>query len=178
MKNIISASVLGLGLLAGSQAASAATVPVLNWTTNIPAASANLTVEGDDVAATNILTGSVVFNTAVSGDNHSWEFTVTPDSVSNTFVTFLSALTSIATWTVDGNALTLVSAGQTQLMGAYLAAGTHILELGDITSLAGGHYDITVTATAATPVPAAVWLFGSGLAGLVASRRKKAGLAA
>ncbi len=33
--------------------------------------------------------------------------------------------------------------------------------------------DITVNApTAATPVPAAVWLFGSGLAGLVASRRK------
>ncbi len=32
--------------------------------------------------------------------------------------------------------------------------------------------------TAATPVPAAVWLFGSGIAGLVASRRRKSGIAA
>ncbi len=32
--------------------------------------------------------------------------------------------------------------------------------------------NVTINAPTATPVPAAVWLFGSGLAGLVATRRK------
>ncbi len=43
----------------------------------------------------------------------------------------------------------------------------------DVTALLGSPYTITVTSgVEAVPVPAAAWLFGSGLIGLIATRRK------
>ncbi len=48
-------------------------------------------------------------------------------------------------------------------------SGTENLDVGH--SYAGS-WLVHTTQTTATPVPAAVWLFGSGLAGLVATRRK------
>ncbi|WP_200821292.1 VPLPA-CTERM sorting domain-containing protein [Oceanicoccus sp. KOV_DT_Chl] len=43
----------------------------------------------------------------------------------------------------------------------------------DFTTSDDVHYDIAYTVTSAVPVPAAAWLFGSGLVGLVGLKRKK-----
>src|SRR5689334_17133028 len=55
-----------------------------------------------------------------------------------------------------------------------LSAGTYVLEVrGNVVGAAGGSYS-GVLNIAAVPVPGAVWLFGSALAGLVSVRRKAA----
>jgi hypothetical protein len=53
-----------------------------------------------------------------------------------------------------------------------LSAGTYVLEVrGNVVGAEGGGYS-GVLNVAAVPVPAAAWLFGSGLIGLVSLRRK------
>lgn len=55
-----------------------------------------------------------------------------------------------------------------------LAPGTYVLEIrGNVTGSAGGSYAGTMNLTA-VPVPAAAWLLGSGLLGLVSVARRKA----
>jgi hypothetical protein len=54
-----------------------------------------------------------------------------------------------------------------------LSAGTYVLELrGSVSGSAGGSYS-GVLNVAPVPLPAAVWLFGSALAGMTALRRRK-----
>lgn len=78
----------------------------------------------------------------------------------------------------DGNSASEVDGAYS--FSGYLAAGTHNLSIDAIAALADTGraysdftYDLQLTAV---PVPAAVWLFGSGLLGLitVARRRKNA----
>jgi len=59
--------------------------------------------------------------------------------------------------------------------GAYTITYTAHVPVGDPSNFGGVQYDLTLTGTVSTvPVPAAVWLFGSGLMGLVGvSRRRK-----
>lgn len=58
-----------------------------------------------------------------------------------------------------------------------LSAGVHKLSLA-LNAINGDHEHITIRASV-VPVPAAIWLFGSALMGLVGvSRRKVSGLAA
>lgn len=55
-----------------------------------------------------------------------------------------------------------------------LGAGTYVLEVrGNVVGASGGSYS-GVLNIAAVPIPGAVWLFGSALAGLVSVRRKAA----
>jgi hypothetical protein len=59
------------------------------------------------------------------------------------------------------------------LPGSLLGAGTYVLEVrGNVVGAGGGSYS-GVLNLAPVPVPAAVWMFGSGLLGLVAVRRRK-----
>lgn len=59
------------------------------------------------------------------------------------------------------------------LPGSLLGAGTYVLEVrGNVVGAAGGSYS-GVLNLAPVPVPAAAWLFGSGLVGLVGLRRRK-----
>lgn len=75
--------------------------------------------------------------------------------------------------TLDGTALTLSSGsgGTTALFEGMLANGPHtLLFSGDVTGSAGGIINGAI-AVQAVPLPAAVWLFGSALIGLVGFRR-------
>jgi hypothetical protein len=59
------------------------------------------------------------------------------------------------------------------LPGSVLGAGTYVLEVrGNVVGAAGGSYS-GVLNLAPVPVPAAAWLFGSGIVGLLATRRRK-----
>lgn len=59
------------------------------------------------------------------------------------------------------------------LPGSLLGAGTYVLEVrGKVVGAAGGSYS-GVLNLAPVPVPAAAWLFGSGVVGLLATRRRK-----
>ncbi len=79
-----------------------------------------------------------------------------------------------------GRYLLTITNGMNNPFGTYLSDGfngngaNNSENIGNFTL----HYTNATLIPTATPVPAAVWLFGSGLAGLIATRRKKASLAA
>jgi hypothetical protein len=93
----------------------------------------------------------------------------------NTFPVLLSPVSPpIDAWSTPYSA----GPGQTFtvaiLPATALAAGTYVLEVrGNVTGAAGGSYSGTLNVDA-VPVPAAAWLFGSSLIGLVSLRRKLA----
>ena len=56
-----------------------------------------------------------------------------------------------------------------------IAAGNYYaLVTGNPTGSSGGSYTVAMAALTPVPVPASVWLFGSGLLGLVGVTRRKA----
>jgi hypothetical protein len=63
----------------------------------------------------------------------------------------------------------LVSGQYTALSGI---AGTHTIAIDGSVLMAHQGEQYTLSAVA-TPIPAAMWLFGTGLAGLLGMRRKK-----
>lgn len=82
----------------------------------------------------------------------------------------------------DGSATSLfesgvsgsTGAGFVELLLSDLQAGYYTLYVGGTdASLSGGLYNLSVSAASAVPVPAAVWLFGSGLLGLVGMARRQ-----
>lgn len=178
MKKIISASIFGLGLLA-SQNSTAATSPVLTQTGFTASNSISAGWFGDTNNDANLFE-YFRFSKAVSNVTHEYNFMI--DSAVNltSEVTLtLKNLVTVANVFIDDKKIDPVVAQNGRYYSTFgLLAGSHKLILEGIKAAKGGHYDITLKATtAATPVPAAVWLFGSGLAGLVASRRQKPQLA-
>ena len=68
-----------------------------------------------------------------------------------------------------------VGAGYAELMLAYMVTGWYTIYVGggDHAQI-GGLYDVSISANvSAVPVPAAAWLFASGLLGLIGVARKK-----
>jgi hypothetical protein len=156
--------VLSLAMAAFSFQASAAS---LSWGA-ISGTSANTTSGG----TTGSLFGSesgLKSNVLV---NASWEFLL---DASSQIVINISSLKVIPTWLttveLDGVAMTQVG-GPTNggwIFDGVLGAGSHIITLGGLTNGANSGYQLNVQ----TPIPAAVWLFGSALMGLTGMKRRK-----
>jgi hypothetical protein len=106
--------------------------------------------------------------------NATWKFTL--DALSGIIVN-ISSLKVNPTWlttvTLDNIALTQIGtpANGAWLFEGVLGAGEHIINLAGITNGTNSGYQLNVE----TPIPAAIWLFGSALMGLTGiSRRIKA----
>ncbi len=176
MKKILGTFLLILSFFA-VQNVSAAPV-ILAWDGALP--SNGGTATGDANSATNILTGRFEFNTTGSAIDHDWNFTLTPAATVKTAVSLLIDFGTTATKVaIDGVALNNLGSGQwgkTLFLTAF--PNVHNLKLSGLGFEDGSQYNISMRASV-VPVPAAIWLFGSALAGLVGvSRRKASALAA
>lgn len=109
---------------------------------------------------------TIAKNTAVSDD---WTFNV--NGSSNVLISASNVPAWVTAFTLDGVDI-LVDAFSPAGFISALLTGDHVIHVEGITSskLYSG-YQFTVT----TPIPAAVWLFGSALLGMMGvTRRKKA----
>ncbi len=151
--------VLGLVMAAISMQAGAAT---LNWV----ATPAGSTATQPD--AWNLFGDkqSIAKNTSVSDD---WTFNVNGSSNVSIFASNVPAW--VSTFTLDGVDILADAFSTTGFISAILT-GVHTIHVEGITALKGySGYQFTVQ----TPIPAALWLFGSALMGMMGiSRRKKA----
>jgi hypothetical protein len=77
---------------------------------------------------------------------------------------------------MGGGAAATISCGACNIGDTYVLDYSAVVPAGDPSGFGGTPYDLHLEGTiAAVPVPAAVWLFGSGLLGLVGvARRRKA----
>lgn len=125
---------------------------------------------GTNGTATDSFTTTINFGTP----DESGPFT----TASLTAFTEISNFLTFAGWQLDLKTLTVEAdstAGFLHLSGTGLLSGNAFDETGATWSFSAHNaeiYSMTVTA-AVVPVPAAVWLFGSGLIGLVAVARRK-----
>ncbi len=111
-----------------------------------------------------------------SGVIHFTGYSLYSDSSLHTLVaSFVAQMGTLITDPLHPSNTTAWAVGSTGTTG--LASGNYYLKIsGDATN--GGRFH-SQYATSAVPVPAAIWLFGSALVGLVSvSRRKVAGLTA
>lgn len=103
----------------------------------------------------------------------------TIDDVSFSFAAFSSVadVLTIGGWQLDLTSLTIVdqTASVLTLSGTGILSGnafeSTVVDWDFSGNVTGSSYSMTVTAV---PVPAAVWLFGSGLLGLIGVARRKA----
>ncbi len=115
--------------------------------------------------------GGINKNSLINAD---WTFNLS--SASTVFIN-ISSLKVKPTWlsnvTLNGNVIPQNVAADvgSWLFQGFLAAGDHTIHLGGIANGNNSGYQMNVQ----TPIPAAVWLFGSALMGMMGiSRRKKA----
>jgi len=134
------------------------------------------------------LTGQVSFDSVsapLTTTTDTWSYTLNgAEVVKNVALEFYDADMDIRSVYLDGFQLTasvetLVTGDKIRLWNwtGLLTSGVHTLYLNDISvKNASGQYQLKVSTV---PVPAAVWLFGSALMGLVGvSRRKSTAVAA
>ena len=189
MKKITSINLFSI-LVVFSLNVSAAATLVWDSIDGTSVSSATKFVTGSNYMALNngsnspTINGTAIFFSRVLADNdpgtyaftHDWNFTVDPAAiVTSVSITFLDALYNTAEVLLDGTALTSVVSGyQRQWSFDQLLKGSpnvHTLTMRAQGVQAGGIYNVHLTTT---PIPAAVWLFGSALLGVggLASRRK------
>jgi len=111
---------------------------------------------------------------------------LTPDSAGPFALTSLTSFSPVtnfftyAGWQLDLNTLLVASdssAGFLHLSGTGVVSGNGYVATNATWSFSANNatkYSMSVTALATVPVPAAAWLFGSGLIGLVGVARRKA----
>ena len=168
MKKVIFALVLLMGFMV-AQTASAAT---LAWGANTPTGSS--LAQGSFTAGLNndtAINGWFTFTNAFSGAfSHTYTLTSNPaDDVYAFAITLPTTDFHINYVKLDGVNMPLVSGQYTALSGI---AGTHTIAIDGSVLKAHQGEQYTLSAVA-TPIPAAMWLFGTGLAGLLGMRRKK-----
>lgn len=108
-----------------------------------------------------------------------WKFDLSSDSQVQVNISSLKVnptwLTSVK---LDGNPLTQIGGIKNGgwLFDSKLLAGSHMISLLGTTNGGNSGYQINVDApviTTQTPIPAAFWLFGSALIGMVSASRRK-----
>jgi hypothetical protein len=171
--------VLGALALFGSSVANAASV------TGSMSLGGTYTLDGgsDFVSAEGINLGSVVASADASGSLGSTVSLLTAGNVNTSPLTYdpfapIVNLLDIGGWQIDlgtlnidsrtGSALFLTGTGSVSGNGFDITPAAWSLSA----QSTAGTYSMTVSAV---PVPAAVWLFGSGLIGLVAAAKRKRG---
>jgi hypothetical protein len=168
MKKVIFAVVLLMGFMF-VQTASAST---LSWGANTPtgsnAAQGHFTSGLNNDSAIN---GWFLFTNSFSGAfSHTYTLTSNPaDDVYAFAITLPTTDFHINYVKLDGVSMPLVSGQYTALSGI---AGTHTIAI-DGSVLAAHQGEQYTLSAVATPIPAALWLFGSGIAGLVSMSRRK-----
>ncbi len=162
-----------VNLLAQAEAAT------LTWAGRTTGGSVKNSV--DSSSSTEALTGSVDFN-GVGDKNftHSWTFNLSDKArVNNSFLEYYDWMTKVSSVKLDGVALkdSVFGSGKRAIRdwtldNALLEAGNHTLSIVfDEVVSAQAQYDIKVDISN-VPVPGAVWLFGSALAGMIGLRRR------
>jgi hypothetical protein len=170
MKNVIK-TLLALFVVLSAANANAVTV------------TSSLTVGGiyDRTVALNTddITLSTVWANGATGDFDGTVDMTTPEGtggVPASLVTFVPVnnFFTVGGWTLDLTSLTSIDDGaRLNLAGDGTLSGNGFYDLSVNWSFSAGLTDYSMTVTA-VPVPAAVWLFGSGLIGLVSVMRRKA----
>lgn len=151
------------------QGASAAT---LSWT-SLPSSGGSAI--GDGILDSAILTGMFVFNQSGSNITHTWGFSLNSSGLLKSAVSVLIDFdTSVSNVTVAGQDLTNYGSGQWgKVFVSPLTAGAYSVVLTGLGYISGSQYNISLKVSP-VPVPAAVWLFASGMVGLIGiSRRRK-----
>ena len=140
-------------------------VAVANGATAANGTIANVVGNGTDEAAAQ-WTGS---NT-VTGFFHDWTFNVTPD-LHVLSINVDNPINFITRAWLNGIEIFRVGGRFTGSILALEANNPHLLRL-ELGAYTGSNKQYNVTL--ATPIPAAIWLFGSALLGLVGASRRKA----
>jgi len=150
---------LGLILVLGSVTASAATLTLDEGMTNH---GSGTSVGYDEVNADGTHVTDTFQLTTDADTSAQFELTVNPNSTK-----------SVTTVTIDGTAYG-PGVDNPLILGLWLTSGVHTIVI-DIVDAIGGNstfnYDFSVTAT---PIPAAIWLFGSMLMGFFGLRSRVA----
>jgi hypothetical protein len=168
MKKVIFASVVLMGFMF-VQTASAST---LSWGANTPSGSS--VAQGSFTSGLNndsAINGWFSFTKTFSGAfSHIYTLTSNPaDDMYAFAVTLPTTDFHINYIKLDGVNMPLVSGQYTALSGI---AGSHTIAIDGSVLKANKGEQYTLSAVA-TPIPAALWLFGSGIAGLVSVSRRK-----
>jgi len=138
---------------------------------------------GTDLATVTAITLTDVFGSGVSADDTSDVTVLSENLVAGSEASLLglssvSGFLSIEGWSLELTSLAVIDQ-RTDLLSL---SGTGILTGGTYTPTDAtwtfsttdiGSYNMSVETVAVVPVPAAVWLFGSGLLGLVGVARRK-----
>jgi hypothetical protein len=135
-----------------------------------------ITVAADSTLSSNFKPGFTLFSgwdtSATSSKHGSWNVALPAVPVNPRGTTGL---------TYVGQASSSVGGGTATYTFNNLAAGNYSLWIGGAgvgTTTTGGQTYVATLATAPVPVPGAVWLFGSAMAGLIGFGRRKNGSAA
>ena len=169
MKKYFIALLFGMSLMS-MQTASAATLALSSFLagSNVDTAGPGSTIGGSS-AATPIIPGFPLVTSA-------WTLTVS-DATDVTFS--FSGVPSAATFLTDLSS-TFQSFSTTTFTTGVLAAGSYILAVLTAPNVPFSFTATVIPPTVVTPIPAAIWLFGSALLGLigVSGRKSKTALAA
>jgi hypothetical protein len=163
MKKIMFALVLLMGVVF-TQTASAAT---LNWS-SLQAGATN-TYDNDSV-----ISAQYGFGAYTGAFSHNYSLTANPSVGVLAFVIeLLNENILINHVTLDNVPMTW-DVSESRWVGQSLSNASHSIHIDGIISKKAQQYQLNVSAV---PVPAAIWLFGSGIAGLVGFSRRKTALA-
>ena len=176
-----------------SYSTNASAVTVIDFSTGLAGPGGTITYDGTDVVGTDILIGALLVEGAPQGNGtYTADALLNFDTAANTIEIYgtVDVLVGVPTtlltgsfasfnyYTVGGNEVFTASGPDTKacalLCELGLAIDTPFNFFGFSIESINGEVVSTDIVNTAVPVPAAVWLFGSGLLGLVGVARRRA----